>query len=250
VNPRSSIVTVGALLVVAAACSSDPEPEPTIQPRALPEVPHGRARLRWKRFRAVQHDLSRALALPERGVCTERTGQQCAANGPVTLKDWLRSENVPEDQLEEECKKRQGSTECVDGVFIPYDNPRGAHVITLGGNNTMLAGIHDPIVEPIVTTPIAVDRMVLSACGERAALDVEGSPEVFTLFNIASLVVDDSTDGVVATIEDLYRRLLARSATDAETEALLGLLSDPISGEEFARLSCFVIATTPEFIFQ
>lgn len=245
------VTLAGALVLLAVgACDSDPEPAPTIQPRSLPEVSHGRARLRWKRFRALQHDLSRALALPERSVCTERTGQQCAASGPVTLKDWLRSENVPEDQLDEECKKRQGSSECVDGIYIPYDNPRGAHVITLGGNNTMLAGIHDAIVEPIVTTPIAVDRVVLTACGERAALDVEGAPEVFTLFDIASSVVDASTDGVVATIEDLHRRLLARSPTDAETDALLGLLSDPLSGEEFARLSCFVIATTPEFIFQ
>jgi hypothetical protein len=224
-----------------------------IQPRALPRANYARTHLRWKRFRVLQNDLARALALPERELCTERTGDQCAAGGIVTLKDWLRNEKIPESQIDEECKKRQGGGSCNENVgpYIPIDNPRGAHVVPLGGNNALLGGVFEPLAEPIVTTPIVTERYVLMACSERAARDVTGTPTVFVRFDIRAPVISAASAGTSDTVTDLYKRLLARSPTDTERTAIVGMLEgSPMRGEDFARLACFAIATQPEFIFQ
>lgn len=248
---KPSLVT--ALVLLCAACPSTPTADAgvAIEARALPAVDHGRVSLRWKRFRVLQNDLSRALALSGAEVCTERSGAPCATGGVVTLKDWLRNQNVAEADLDAECRRRQGSQTCVDGPYIPFDNPRGVHVITLGGNNALLGGVFEPIPAPIVTTPLATERMVLSACGERAAKDAVGPAVVFTRLDLNAAAVTRASPGVRETVVDGYRRLLARVPTDAEADAVLSVLDDgPVTGAEFARLSCFIIATTEEFLFQ
>jgi hypothetical protein len=247
---KSHVLALLGLLLVTTSCTEEPEKPITIQARPLPNVQHGRSNLRWKRFRVLQKDLARALELPERAVCTERSGEQCAAGGIVTLKDWLRSQNVLEQDLDEECKKLQGTAVCTDGPYIPLDNPRGIHVIPLGGNNPFLSGILEQITEPIVTTPIALDRFVLSACGERVAKDVAGSPAVFKSIDLGAPITAASP-GIDETIVDLYKRLLAREPTAAEKTAVLSVVDGPsMTGAEFARLSCFIVATLPEFVFQ
>jgi hypothetical protein len=184
-------------------------------------------------------------------VCTERSGEQCASGGVVTLTDWLRNEGVAEEDIEAECSRRQGTKACVDGSYIPFDNPRGAHVIPLGGNNPFLAGIYEGVSEPIVTTPIVLERYVLNACGERAARDREGAAEVFTDIDLESAAIDAESAGLKETVDELYKRLLSRIPTAEERASVLILADEsPLTGEEFARLSCFVVATLPEFTFQ
>jgi hypothetical protein len=199
----------------------------------------------------IQKDLARALALPAREVCMERTGDQCAAGGIVTLKDWIRAQNVPEPEVEAECRRMQRSSVCVDGPYIPLDNPRGIHVISLGGNNPFMGGLLDVLPEPIVITPIALERVALAACGERVARDASGTPVVFRHVDLAAPTVDATSPGVSATLDEMYKRLLARLPSAAEREGALSLLSGPpISGAELARLTCFLVATLPEFAFQ
>jgi hypothetical protein len=223
---------------------------PTIEPRALPTADHGRARLRWKRFRALQNDLARALDLSPEDVCKESSGQPCATGGPVTLLDWLRNEGVEASKLDEECKKRQRSTTCIDGPYIPFDNPRGVHIVPLGGNNTMLAGVYDAIAEPVVTTPIVLERFALAACSERASRDALGQPKVFASLNLGAEVALGAA-GTAETVTAMYQKLLGRNPTDQERDGILSeLLGSKVPASDFARLTCFTVATLPEFVFQ
>jgi hypothetical protein len=240
-----------ALLLAAATGCGDDE-SPRTEARALPAVDHARSNLRWKRLRVIQNDFAQALQLPAREVCVEATGDQCAAGGVVTLKDWLRAQNVPEAGIDAECRRLQGgAATCVDGPYIPLDNPRGVHVTALGGNNAFLAGVLDALPGPIVTTVIALERFALAACGERVARDVAGPPVVFSSIDLASAAVTSTSPGVEATIVELYKRFLARTPTAAELAGALSLLDGaPISGAQFARLACFMVATLPEFAFQ
>jgi hypothetical protein len=75
---------------------------------------------------------------------------------------------------------------------------------------------------------------------------------VFTRFDIALRGISPTTPGVRAHVVDLYQRFLSRDPTNAETDALLTMTEGPtpMSGEQFARLSCYAVATTREFIFQ
>jgi hypothetical protein len=246
---RSIIVTV-LLLIAVASCGDNSTSE--IQARVLPAVQHARAHLRWKRFRTVQNDFARALELPARDVCVESTGDQCAAGGVVTLTDWLRSQNVPEAGIDAECRRLQGgAATCVDGPYIPLDNPRGVHVTSLGGNNPFMGGVLDSLPEPIVITAITLERFALTACGERVARDVAGAPVVFKNVSLTSAAVTATSPGVEETIVDMYKRFLARLPTAEERTGALSVLDGPpITGAQFARLACFMVSTLPEFAFQ
>lgn len=245
---RALIIGLCGLQLAAACQDSD---ETGSQARELPEVTHARAHLRWKRFRAAQNDFARALELPEREVCVEASGDQCAAGGVVMLTDWLRAQNIPEAEIEAECRKLQGDAPaCVDAPYIPFDNPRGVHLTHLGGNSPFLAGIADSLDEPNVITPLALDRFAITACGERAARDREGAPKVFKQLDLTKSVSANSK-GVGETVTDMYKRFLARLPTDEEKAAALSLLEGaPLTGEAFARSVCFLVATLPESTFQ
>jgi hypothetical protein len=246
---RSVIVSV-FLLVAASGCGDNDAPE--IAARALPAPAHARDNLRWKRFRVIQNDFAQALQLPARGVCVEATGDQCAAGGVVSLTDWLRAQNVPEAGIDAECRRLQGgAATCVDGPYIPFDNPRGVHVTSLGGNNAFMGGVLDSLPGPIVITAIALERFALTACGERVARDVAGPAVVFKDVDLTSAAVSNMSPGVEATIVEMYKRFLARLPTAEERTGALSVLDGtPITGAQFARLACFMVATLPEFAFQ
>jgi hypothetical protein len=246
---KKSIIVAIFFLIIASGCGDNSTPE--LQARVLPAVQHARVNLRWKRFRVIQNDFAQALELPARDVCVEATGDQCAAGGVVTLTDWLRARNVPESQIEAECARLQGTATCADGPYIPFDNPRGVHVASLGGNDPFLGGLLDSLPEPIVVTPVALERFALTACGERVARDAAGTAVVFKSVNLASTAVTRMSLGVEETVVDMYKRFLARLPTAEErTSALSVLDGQPITGAQFARLTCFMVSTLPEFAFQ
>jgi hypothetical protein len=184
-------------------------------------------------------------------VCMEQTGDQCAAGGVVTLKDWLRAQNIPESEIDGECRRLQGAASCTDGPYIPFDNPRGVHVVPLGGNNPFMGNILDSIPEPIVVTPIALERYALTACGERVARDLAGAAVVFTRVDLSAPSVSRGSAGVSETVDDMYKRFLARLPTVEERDAALTVLDgQPITMAEFARMTCFMVSTMTEFAFQ
>ncbi|MDC0676024.1 hypothetical protein [Nannocystis radixulma] len=180
---------------------------------------------------------------------TEDTGSdevQRAARGELQWKrnaalqrDLMRALELPEDGV---CNEL-GRGSCT----------REIHHIALGAADPIRIGLYKPLPDTLVSTPIVLDRVVMSACVNRANLDGGGSPVVFTEldFGEAAPAADDEvfTDTVTA----LYRRLLSRDPEPHELTTLGGLTVDdagkPVSAHEFAVLTCFAIGTSSEFLF-
>ena len=169
--------------------------------------------LRWKRFRVVETDLMNALELNKQQVCNE-----------IGLAGF-----------------------CYDLI----------HLVPLGGNSPVATGMYKPLAEPGVTMPLAFDRVALQACGTRADIDALVAVNDRVIWrNIditaASIAPDDA--GLRADVNELYRRLLARPATAAELDLVTALAEDvdgePVSARDVAKLACYSIATTSEFLFH
>ena len=123
-----------------------------------------------------------------------------------------------------------------------------AHRIALGGVAPYDAAIYEPMAEPGVSSPIAVDRIALSACGERIAREFSGDDVGL----IAELVAGDTSEGArQAVATRMFRRLLRRDGEPHELRAVVELwneLPEP-TGPAWAQLSCFAVATTLENLF-
>ncbi len=132
-----------------------------------------------------------------------------------------------------------GSIDCIEG----------AHQITLGGVEPTRLGIDEPIADPSVSSPIAVDRVAMSACSERYRLDAEGDPVLF------GPVLANNSEGKRREVsEQLVRRLLARQPKDTEIDALLALYADiePVADDavrDWSIGACMVVATSTEALF-
>ncbi len=217
-----------------------------------PEEHLDRTELRWRRHHAVMADLGRALELSPEEVCRDADGKSCATIGPVRVTEYLQAHRgVLPENAEAVCAQLQGTAQCDDGAYLSERSPKGVHVFALGGNEPFL-GTYTPLANPGLTTPLALDRVALLACGERARQDQEGSPKVFTEIDLSLPDVSSETAGLKETVRDLYKRLLARDATDVEVAILLAIADGPeeLSAVEAVRLVCFAIATTTEAVYQ
>lgn len=129
---------------------------------------------------------------------------------------------------------------------------RDIHVIALGGNDPFRSGINVPSRQPLSTTSIVVDRVLLSACSARARADKAGPAKVFKELDLRGAAPAPDVPAVGATISTLFRRFLARDPKPSETEVVKTLLDGddaPASAEEFATLACFAIGSSLEFLF-
>lgn len=129
---------------------------------------------------------------------------------------------------------------------------RAVHTVALGGNDPFGSGLLRPAASSLSTTPLAVDRVTLSACSQRARADKQGNPKVFTALDFTGPAPVASSDAVGATITRLFQRLLSRDPKSNEVETLRGLLAGEgaaMSAEDFATLSCFVVASSLEALF-
>src|SRR5262249_27844805 len=95
-----------------------------------------------------------------------------------------------------------------------------------------------------------LERVVLSACGQRVAQDAKGSPVVFKELDLAATDLTGRTDAVDKQATTLYRRLLGRDPAPAELAALHDLAVDdqvrPVKAADVARLLCFTRGTSQE----
>lgn len=129
---------------------------------------------------------------------------------------------------------------------------RRVHTVALGGNDPFGSGLLKPPVSPLSTTSLAVDRVTLSACSKRARIDKAGSPKVFTALDLSGPAPAADSAAVSETITTLFRRLLARDPKPREMVTLRGLVTndtEKLTAEEFATLSCFVVASSLESLF-
>ena len=125
------------------------------------------------------------------------------------------------------------------------------HRIALGEVDAFGLRLFEPLETRPITAPIAVDRIALSACGERAAQDFADSGNAASFQEVAGTDASSASDRD-AVVGRLYRQLLLREPTDAETNAVSSMYDDlPESGraQTWAQMACFAIATSTEALF-
>lgn len=133
------------------------------------------------------------------------------------------------------------------------------HRIALRGAEPYVSGIVEPIENTSVTTPLVVDRIVLSACRTRVDRDL-AAPAQGVVFR--GLPVDAQggltrrgAPEVGAAVERLYRRLLGRDPEAHEREVLVGFYGtveaarEPRPARAWAIMSCFMVASSTEMLF-
>ncbi len=132
------------------------------------------------------------------------------------------------------------------------------HKVTLGGVDAYDRQIYEPSRDTTATTPLAAERVVLSACLERAKRDFEGQgePVIFTGLDVASSkLADPRAESVAAAVDRLYVKLLQRHASPAEVAAIedhyaaVEAGGDATPAKTWAALSCFAVGTSAEFLF-
>lgn len=132
---------------------------------------------------------------------------------------------------------------------------RSAHISALGGNDPFASGMLEPSAEPLVTSPNAYERVVLSACANRSQAELKGTKaqQVFAGIDLKGAAPAPDAAAARELVVRLYRRFLARDPDPAEIELVAGLAQGadgrPQSGLGFAQAACFVVGTNTEFIF-
>ncbi len=134
-----------------------------------------------------------------------------------------------------------------------YSCTEAVHIVALGGHNPIRDAQYEPSASPTSTTPIAIERLALSACQKRVESDKEGSAIVFKHITLSGNTGEISQDQAKKQFNELYQRLLNRDAEESELMSSIALLKDPsgqnYASSDFALLACFSVATHIEFLF-
>lgn len=130
------------------------------------------------------------------------------------------------------------------------------HTIALGGVEPYFLGVNVRPEETTATTPIAVDRVALSACGTRVDRDLAGDTVIFADLPIDtdSGLADIEDPAVSAAIDTLYKRAIQRAPKPEEIASLkdmyAGIDADSDRpARDWAVLSCFAVMTSMENLF-
>jgi hypothetical protein len=140
-----------------------------------------------------------------------------------------------------------------------YPCTSSVHTVALGGVEPYGLGFYEPLPFTGVTTPIAVDRVALAACGQRVTLDVT-TPSAAVIFGGIKLDPQGrlaSREGapVKNAITALYQRALLRDPTEAEVGTLVQLATDIEStgsvtpGRDWMKAACFAVLSSAESVF-
>lgn len=201
------------------------------------------------RVRSLWWMLGMALALASAPLgCTQDEDEPLPASTRNHL-IWKRAHAIEQDlalalELDPETMCQElGEFSCTERV----------HLTTLGGHDPFEQGLYRGVGSPLVTTPLALERVAVSACTARAKADMSGDPVVFVDLELGEDAPSSGSDAYRYTVRTLYRRLLARNPEPEEYDVLAALLESPeggrASGEGFAVAACVAVATTTEFLF-
>lgn len=142
------------------------------------------------------------------------------------------------------------------GEFDCYD----VHNVVLGGTDPFGVALYKPVEHTSATTPLAVERIVLTACTERAGRDFADPSNALVFAGLTvdenGELVDPDAPATAAAIDRLYQRALQRNAKESE-QGHFRLLYNYVqaSGEstaparDWATLSCFAVMTSLEWLF-
>lgn len=133
------------------------------------------------------------------------------------------------------------------------------HTIALGGVEPYFLGVNERPDQTTATTPIAVDRVALSACGTRVDRDLflGNDALIYKTLPIGDdkKLTDVDAPAVGAAIDRMYRRAIQRRAEPEEIDALRGLYAEVEAGasdrpaRDWAVLTCFAVMTSMENLF-
>ncbi|GMU03910.1 hypothetical protein [Corallococcus caeni] len=133
------------------------------------------------------------------------------------------------------------------------------HGVALGGVDPYQHSVYETPTVTGATTPIAVERTVLSACNARVALDVS-TPASAVVFKDVTLTADgrlaDAASPAVATaVTSLVRRAWLRDPTQAERDTLVRLSADvqatgtATPGVAWMQAACLAVFSSAEAVF-
>ena len=136
--------------------------------------------------------------------------------------------------------------------FGLYSCANLVHTVALGGADPYGLGLHEALPFTTVTTPLAVDRIALSAC--RTRVDKDLSAGAAALIYKGTL---DNADGedVATAVDALYKRAVLRPASAEELASLRQLHRDiaDLNGgtvpRDWAIASCFAVTSSLEQLF-
>lgn len=136
--------------------------------------------------------------------------------------------------------------------FGQYDCASEVHFIALGGVEPYRLRIDEALPNAPITAPIAVERIALSACSERADRDI-ATPAEAVIFK--ELSDEPSSEDLTAMTSRLYQKLMSRDAEPdelAEFETYWAELAAEDGVElqrEWATYACFALASSTEMLF-
>jgi len=135
-----------------------------------------------------------------------------------------------------------GELSCIDKV----------HHLALGGTDAYERNVYAPLSETSASTPIVVERVLLSACQQRAERDIDrGEQVIFSRLAAESNLAQQ----LKPSIESLYQRALLRNPSSQELAVLTGLyreiseLSPQKAQRDWAMAACYAVLSSVEFMF-
>ncbi|HEX5747011.1 MAG TPA: hypothetical protein VFZ09_12265 [Archangium sp.] len=140
-----------------------------------------------------------------------------------------------------------------------YPCTTSVHTVALGGVEPYGLGFYEPLPFTGVTTPIAVDRVALAACGQRVTLDLT-TPSTAVIFGGIELdaqgrLANREGEPVKNAITALYQRALLRDPTEAEVGTWVQLATGIEStgsttpGRDWMKAACFAVLSSAESVF-
>ncbi len=199
-------------------------------------------------WRALPADGYSANKLIHRLIDTRSFGAPGPSSRPNVV--WKRHKQIANDlarALEfgtNEVCKEVGTYQCTDQVFLT----------ALGGNDPINKSQYKPAGTTSAMTPIALERVVLSACSLRVEEDLKAAARVFKFIDLTKGSVEGDELAVDRQTSDLYQRLHGRLPNQSELMAVRELMVDdagsPVTAAEFAKLACFIIGSSKEFLFN
>lgn len=144
---------------------------------------------------------------------------------------------------------------CLELGKIPCTSQ--AHKVSLGGLAAYDNSQYEYNKESTITAPLALDRLVLSACNIRASLDMVNPAQgvIYKNLDITSDGRITKDDNFKKSIQTLYQRAFLRNPTASEYTAMENLYVDIYDknsigvGRNWAVLSCYTVLSSIEFIF-
>ena len=124
------------------------------------------------------------------------------------------------------------------------------HLTVLGGNDPFENGQHERAERPSVLTAVAVSRVLMAACSQRADLDLQAGSAGASVFKHFDLGAAAPTDAQIqAQATELFQRLLARDPSTEELSAIVDAKGNFASNRGLAVGICYAVGTHVENIF-